>query len=240
VARIDIDKETTTLKSFLRNAGVTSVALVAALAVATTAWGHAHPETLTPAKGAVLQSAPSAVDIVFVQEIQKTAGSYGITVQLDGGASVTSGAATIDAGNAAHLSIALTANLAAGRYVVNWHNVSSVDGDPAEGAFSFYVKTQPTAADIAKDADLAMIGQEEMGTPTAMPMEPTVIAPAPATSPVGAASPAASAPSAALPRTGDGGSRGGKHDGMILIVAMAAGVAAAVAGAATIAVRRER
>ena len=228
------------MKKFVRNAGVASATLVAALALVTTAWGHAHPETLTPAKGAVVQTAPAKVDIVFVEEIQKTAGSYGITVELDGGGSVTSGAATIDPANAAHLSIALQANLTAGRYVVNWHNVSSVDGDPAEGAYSFYVQTQPTTADLAKDADLAMIGQEAMGTPTAMPMAPTVIAPAPATSPAAAASASASAPSSSLPRTGDGGSGAGAGNETLLIFALLGAGAAVLAAAATVSMRRGR
>ncbi len=224
------------MNKLIRNAGVASAALVVALALAATAWGHAHPETLTPAKGAVLQTAPTSVDIVFVEEIQKTAGSYGITVALDGGSSVTSGAATIDSGSAAHLSVALNSDLAAGRYVVNWHNVSSVDGDPAEGAYSFYVKTEPTAADLAKDAELEMIGQEDMATPAAMPMAPTVIAPAASGTPAAASA----APSSSLPRTGDGAGRRDGHDGTFLIFAMAAAGIAVFAAAATVSMRGDR
>jgi copper resistance protein C len=123
--------------TFIRRAGAAAVSAFAALALIATAWGHAHPDTLTPANGALLQTAPTKVDIVFVETIQKTAGSYGLDVALDGGGSVTSGAPTIDPADAAHLSVALQPNLAAGRYVVNWHNVSSVDGDAAEGAYSF-------------------------------------------------------------------------------------------------------
>jgi methionine-rich copper-binding protein CopC len=194
------------LKNLIRNTGVAAAALVAALALITTAYGHAHPDTTTPAKGAVLQASPPRVEIIFVEDIQKTAGTFGIDVAKDGGASVTSGAATIDPQNPAKLSVALQSNLAASRYVVNWHNVSAEDGDPAEGAFSFYVKTQPTADDLAKDTDLEMVGQEEMETPTAAAAAPTVAAPA--STPIAAASPAASAPAPAtgaqLPRTGTG------------------------------------
>ncbi|TAK55961.1 MAG: copper resistance protein CopC [Dehalococcoidia bacterium] len=223
--------------NFIRIAGATAASAVAALALLTTAWGHAHPDTMTPARGAVLQTSPAKVDIVFVEEIQKTAGSYGIDVALDGGSSVTDGAATIDPADAAHLSVALRPDLASGRYVVNWHNVSSVDGDAAEGAYSFYLKVQPTAADLAQDAELEMVGQEPMETPTAMAGEPTVTAPAPATSP---APSGGAAPSAALPRTGDGASaRSGRGWGF-LIVGTAAGALAVIGASAAFTMRRER
>ncbi len=215
------------MNKFIRNASIAVASVAAALVLVSTAWGHAHTESTTPAKGAVVQTSPAKVEIMFVEEIQRTAGTYGITVEKDGGASVTAGAAAIDAVDAAHLSVALKANLAAGRYVVNWHNVSSVDGDAAEGAFSFYVKTDPTAADLAKDAELEMIGEEELTEPTTEPAAPTVIAPISAATPQAAASPAAAAP--ALPRTGDGGSAHG-----LALAAMLA-LASAVAGGALLA-----
>jgi hypothetical protein len=99
------------------------------------------------------------------------------------------------------------------------------------------VKTQPTAADLAKDADLAMAGQEPMETPTAMAMEPTVIAPAPATSsaPTGDA-----APSAALPRTGDGASAGGGRAWGFLIAATVVAAVAVIGASAAFTMRRAR
>jgi len=214
------------VNKFIRNASIAAASLAAALALVSTASGHAHTESTTPAKGAVLQASPAKVEIMFVEEIQRTAGTYGITVEKDGGASVTAAAATIDAADAAHLSVALKANLAVGRYIVNWHNVSSVDGDAAEGAFSFYVKTDPTAADLAKDAELEMVGEEEMTEPTPEPSAPTVIAPISAATPQAAASPAAAAP--ALPRTGDGS--GATGFGLWTMLALAS----AVAGVATL------
>jgi methionine-rich copper-binding protein CopC len=213
-------------------AGVTAASAVAALALITAALGHAHPDTMSPDKGAVLQTAPTAVEITFVEEIQKTAGSYGLEVALDGGGSVTDGAPTIDPANAAHLSVALKPNLAAGRYVVNWHNVSSADGDAAEGAYSFYLKTEPTADDLAKDAALEQVGAEPADTPTDVPSsaQPTVIAPAPATSP---------AASAALPGAGSGPDAEGGGWG-ILIAAALGGFGAVIAAAAAFTMRRAR
>ena len=228
------------MKNVIRIAGATAASAVVALALITTAWGHAHPGTMTPDKGAVVATSPATVDIVFVETIQKTAGSYGLEVALDGGGSVTNGAPTIDPADAAHLSVALKPELAAGRYVVNWSNVSSVDGDAAEGAYSFYVQVQPTAADLAKDAELEMVGAEEpMETPTAMPpaAQPTVAAPAPATSP---APSGGAAPSASLPRTGDGASgNDGRGWGFLIAVTVAAGLAV-IGASAAVTMRGER
>ncbi len=230
------------MKKLIRNTGVAAAATAAALALIATAWGHAHPDATSPAKGEVLQTSPSAVVITFVEEIQRTAGTYGLTVETGAGASVTNGSPAIDAANAAKLSVALKSNLAAGRYAVHWNNVSAVDGDPAEGAFSFYVKTQPTADDLAKDEELAMVGQEEMETPMAEPtLTPiatpegdTLIAPAPAT-------PAASlSPAASLPRTGDGGSGSHANRWALPMLALAAASVLVLAASAGISMRRGR
>lgn len=184
------------------------VAVIAALATVTGAFAHAHYMSSTPAKGAVLQTAPTSVEITFAEEIQTTAGSYGLTVEKDGGSSVTSGNPTPDGDK---MSIALQSGIGAGRYVVNWHNVSSDDGDAAEGAFSFYVQTQPTADDLAKDAELENVGAEEE-TPTAEAASPTAVpaTPAPATSPEPPLISPAPGGGGALPSTGTGpaGSRG--------------------------------
>jgi methionine-rich copper-binding protein CopC len=192
-------------RNSIRLAFAGALAAVAAFTLVSTAWGHAHVDTSSPSKGQILQSPPTQVVLTFVEEIQKTAGSYGLEVTKDGGGSVTSGSPVIDPANAAKLSVALQPNLTAGRYVVNWHNVSAADGDAAEGAFSFYVSTAPSAADLAKDKDLEMIGAEEEMTPTA---EATA---APATAPTSVQQPTVIAPAggAALPRTGTGSSQGG-------------------------------
>jgi methionine-rich copper-binding protein CopC len=168
-----------------------------------TALAHAHYMSSTPGTGQVLTSAPASVVITFAEAVQKTAGSYDITVVRDGGDAATSGAAVVDATDRAKVSVPLKSGLANGRYVVNWRNISDVDGDSAEGAFSFYVGVQPSAADLAKDKELAAIGQEEMMTPTA------VAEPSPAVTAPAAAPPAAQTPAPALPRTGEGASTGG-------------------------------
>lgn len=223
------------MKTLIRCATVAGTGL-AALIMVTTAFGHAAYVSSTPAKGAVLQSAPTSVQITFAQAMQKGSANFDIAVAKDGGGSATSGAATVDAVDAQKGTVPLKPNLASGRYVVNWHNVSSEDGDPAEGAFSFYVSVQPTAADLAKDADLEAFGREAEATPTAAPApatQPTASAPAPVSSPVAAAP----APSTSLPRTGDGTAADGQGLPWQAVVVVAAGILIATAG---IAARRPR
>jgi methionine-rich copper-binding protein CopC len=188
-------------------------ATLAAMAVVGSASAHAHYISSTPAKSAVLSTAPASVVITFAEEIQNTASSYGMTVVDKDGVSAEASAPKPDASDATKLAVSLKSGLADGRYEVQWHNVSSVDGDAATGAFSFYIGTQPTAADLAADKQLETIGQEEMATPmpemTQPAAAPTVIAPAPQGTPA-AAKPATGG---TLPQTGEGGAAGGSHDG---------------------------
>jgi methionine-rich copper-binding protein CopC len=198
-----------------------SVVAVATVAVAS---AHAHYDSSTPTKGQVLQTAPASVVINFAEDIETTAGSYGVTVEKDGGGSVTSGAATVSGD--AQLTVQLQSGLGAGRYVVNWHNVSSDDGDAAEGAFSFYIQTQPTAADLAKDEELTHVGEEEEATPTAEAASPTakateLAAPTAAAAPTEVPPLIAPAPTGgALPATGTGASGTDSNSAIWLVLAL--------------------
>lgn len=147
-------------------------ALLAAFAVASVfaltaprVSAHAEYESSTPARGAVLASAPAEVLITFDSDIAIS--GLSIEVTDSAGTSVTSGEASRNASNHARAQVAVVSGIDDGRYVVRWTNVSLEDGDDAEGAFSFYVGTEPTEEDLAKDAELEE-GHHE---------EPTVIAP---------------------------------------------------------------
>jgi methionine-rich copper-binding protein CopC len=189
------------VKNLIRMSAVAIAATAALFAVVLTASAHAHPGSSTPARGEVVQTSPASVQITFVEEIQKRAGTYNLGVAADGGASVTAGSPTIDPADASKLSVALEPNLAAGRYVVTWSNVSAVDGDAADGAFSFYVKTEPSADDLMKDANLGSVGAEapampDMSAPAAgSASDMTPAAPSAAASPADMPAPAASAAS---------------------------------------------
>jgi methionine-rich copper-binding protein CopC len=143
------------------------LALAAAwMAGAVPVFAHARYDSSTPGKGEVLATSPARVEITFTQEIQKIGGSYGIDVVKDRGLSVTTGGAVVNDADRMKLSVELQPELAPGRYVVNWRNVSDEDGDPAEGAFSFYVGPyEPNTVDLQNDAQLEQIGAEEDETP---------------------------------------------------------------------------
>lgn len=213
---------------------ITSVAVLAmgvALAAISMASAHAEYESSTPAKGAVVPNSPSTVTVTFAERIQKLSGSYGLTVEDSAATSVTSGNPTVSS-NQKSLSVGLDSNLASGRYVVRWHNVSDDDGDPKEGAFSFYVKTQPTADDLAADEELAAIGEEEEeeATPTtAATAQATTVPPTtvPAT-PSGSGAPSTvTAPSTG---TGSGTTGGSSMPSLFLLAFAAAGGATLLAG----------
>jgi len=215
--------------SRLITAGLVAATLLVLLTGGRDALAHARYEDSTPAKGAVLQDPPSQVEITFSQDIQRISGSYGVDVNRDRGASVTAGPAVVDDDDRSVMSVPLQPALEPGRYVVNWKNVSDDDGDPAEGAFSFYYDYEPNAVDLANDEQLALIGEENetpasAGTGTAAPA--TTVEP---TQP-----PAASlTPSDAGP--GDDG-----DDGGVLWIAVAGGIAAAVIAGAAVMVLRSR
>ena len=139
---------------------VAVVAAAAAISNAAPALAHAGYKSSTPGKGEVLAASPARVEITFTQQLQKVSGTYGIEVNRDRGAAVTSGPAVLDETDRSKLSVPLQADLQPGRYVVNWKNISDADGDPKEGAFSFYVNKQPNAVDLQNDKQLEQIGFE--------------------------------------------------------------------------------
>jgi methionine-rich copper-binding protein CopC len=179
------------------------VGTMCALFGVTGASAHARLKGSTPAKGEVLTTSPSQVTITFTQEIQKVSGTYGIAVTLARtGATpedVTSGPTTVKDDDRTFVSVPLRAGLSPGRYEVHWTNLSDADGDPAEGAFSFYIGVQPSAADLAADEALAAIGAEDETPEATSPATSTT-----GTPPAGR-TPSASA-TAVAPSSDDGGS----------------------------------
>jgi hypothetical protein len=197
-------------------------ATTAALAVVSMASAHAHYKSSAPAKGEVLAASPSEVSIVFTQAVQKVAGTYSLSVEKDGnGPSVTTAPAAITEDDRTRMSAPLRPGLPAGRYVAHWTNVSDEDGDPAEGAFSFYIEKQPSADDLANDRQLESVGAEPEST-------------APAETPAAggtASSTTAAAPTqtAATPTAAPQPSEGGKGNNIAYVVIGVIAVAAALA-----------
>ena len=192
-----------------------TLALAALVAIGSPhiALAHARYKSSTPGIGEIAQDPPPQVDITFTQSIQKVSGTYDLAVTRDGAGPVTAGPPVLDEQDRSKLSVPLQPELAPGRYVVNWKNVSDDDGDAATGAFSFYIRSQPTAADLANDQQLAQIGAEEE-TPSAN------------ASPAATARPGAtgSAPSASPTATGAASSGGGSNTGLFIGIGVAAAI----------------
>ncbi len=202
------------LLGMIAAAGVTGT--VVALAVVTGVFAHAQYDSSTPSSGANVTTPPTSVVINFKENIQRTAGSFGVTVTKDGGGAVTSGPATVSGDS--QLTVPLQSGLTAGRYVVNWNNTSEDDGDPLSGAFAFYVNTQPTSAQQSQDTQLASIEANALATATAEA--------------------ASTGSSSALPKSGTGPSDGTSYEAWVIVGALAA--MAAGAGALGLAYGRSR
>ena len=212
---------------------VAAMGLVAVIAAPGTALAHARYMSSTPAKGEVVATSPAAVEITFTQDIQKVSGTYSIEVERDRGASVTAGPAVVDDSDRSKMSVPLNPNLIAGRYVVHWTNASDADGDPAEGAFSFYVQTKPTAIDLENDQQLELVGAEEETPAAGETSQPATAA----------ASPAAGSPTrAAATATATSGSSGGdsSNNTALFIVIGVAVVVVLVGGGAALRYRNRR
>jgi methionine-rich copper-binding protein CopC len=211
----------------IRIGGATVAALLLMAVLATTALAHAHYKSSIPGKGEVVAASPDRVSITFTQDIQKVAGTYDIQVNRDRGQSVASGPAVLDNTDRATMSVPLQPGLPQGRYVVNWKNVSDADGDPAEGAFSFYVKTQPNAVDIQNDQQLETIGAEAE-TPVSADTAAAGTA-APTTAAATATVAGTRTPASVTPASSDGGGNDSKVI-YIVIGGIVAGIAIAVGG----------
>ena len=113
------------------------VAALIALAGIASAFAHAEPATVKPGDGAVLNTAPTRVDIVMSQEMARREGANDIRVFDAAGKEVTSAPAVIDNADRKHISAVLPSPLAPGTYTVKWKTLSADDGDTAEGTLTF-------------------------------------------------------------------------------------------------------
>lgn len=229
-------------RSALRTLLPALVALLAlTLASPRPAAAHARYESSFPAKGEVLATSPDRVEITFTQEIQRVSGAYDISVNKDRGPSVTAGPAVIDEDDRRIMRVPLQPDLAPGRYVVNWRNVSDEDGDEATGAFSFYVQTPPNEIDLRNDEELALIGEEDAATAT-----PAAVATATAETTPGQGSPTAATTTAVTPAAtsapdgADDGDEDGSDSGLVIVIVTVIVVGVVAAAGAFFVVQRRR
>jgi len=149
--------------------------LVTAVVAPRVALAHAEPERSNPVAGSVIPRAPDALEIWFTQELFRREGANTIVVEGPDGR-VDDGNVVIDSDDREHLTVGLEADLPAGEYQVSWTSLSAIDGDAAEGEFSFTI--DPTAPEPTP------VGAEDTSTPEATPTVAGTAAPdaTPATS----------------------------------------------------------
>jgi copper resistance protein C len=105
------------------------------LAVAPSAFAHAHPKTMVPAQDST-GPAPSKISITFSEAVEPKFSSIKLT-NIDG-KSVDPEASTPVQGDPTTITLAIP-SLPTGTYVVHWVNVS-VDGHRLQGSYKFTVR----------------------------------------------------------------------------------------------------
>jgi methionine-rich copper-binding protein CopC len=116
----------------------------------------------------VINEAPTRVDVWFTQEMFRREGANTLSVFGSDGAAVHVGEAELDDDGRVHLSIELAANLEPGEYEVRWTTLSAVDGDAAEGSFTFTYDPDATPSTATPAVEEPAIVEETPATtPTA-------------------------------------------------------------------------
>lgn len=105
---------------------------------------HARYLSSDPAQNTVVKTAPTVVTVHFAEAVDPAGSSV---VVYDAKGHVVSQAAQVDANDLKTLHATMTGD-GSEVYLVYWHTVSAVDGDPDVGAFSFFVN-QSGASELA-------------------------------------------------------------------------------------------
>lgn len=100
------------------------------------AWGHGHPEHMTPAPNATLQQAPKQVKMVFTEALEPPFSTLKVTNAR--GQSVNQGPSQVNHDKPRVMVAPLTA-LEPGTYTVRWHVVAR-DGHTTHGEYTFRLK----------------------------------------------------------------------------------------------------
>jgi methionine-rich copper-binding protein CopC len=100
-------------------------------------FAHAHLASATPAMDSIVATSPAELDLKFSEAINLK--FSGVKVAGPDKAIVATGAASIAGGDESTLVVPVSAPLAAGVYMVDWH-VLSKDGHKTHGSYTFTVK----------------------------------------------------------------------------------------------------
>lgn len=167
------------------------------LVVALAGWGtampapvsaHAEPEEADPPIEGIVPAGPERLHVWFGQELFRRAGENALEVRNAAGDRVDLDDLLIDDLDRAHASVGLPPDLPPGTYTVTWRTLSAVDGDHADGAFTFTIDPSVGRA----PATSASEPSPTPATPAPLPAE-AAAAPPPADTPTPAPAAAARA-----------------------------------------------
>jgi copper transport protein len=130
-------------------------ALLAVLAWAATAYGHAAYVGSEPTPGQRLETSPPRIVLVFTEPLNGRLARA--TVRPAGGGPPVPASVRVDR-DRKRLVVTPARELATGAYRVDWHTVSTEDGHALEGAFSFGVRADAGAAPALETGPLARWG----------------------------------------------------------------------------------
>jgi copper resistance protein C len=139
--------------------------LVGELLFVGSASAHAKYQRSEPGDGALVSTLPARVDIWFAQELFRRQGDNRILVFDPAGQPVQVGEVQIDNDDRKHMWVLLPSTLKAGKYRVDWNNLSAEDGDPDQGSFSFTF--DPKAVAIASTLNVATPSYQPTPSPVA-------------------------------------------------------------------------
>jgi methionine-rich copper-binding protein CopC len=111
---------------------------------------HAEPERAEPPINGRVATPPAKLEVWFSEEVDPS--DILLTVRSTDGAIVDQGDTAVDLFDPErrHVTVSLKPGLPPGNYVVQWHTLSALDGDTADGFFSFFVEGgSPVAAPAA-------------------------------------------------------------------------------------------
>ena len=138
------------------SAMVSAVWLLTGL-TAPTASAHAAYVSSSPAFAEVLSESPSEISIRFTQELFRRAGANEMWVEPARGDDIPQYPLQVEINNDDRhvMRGTMDRELAPGRYLVRWRNLSAEDGDEDRGVFPFYVQSDPKDAEVGYDREIA-------------------------------------------------------------------------------------
>ncbi len=149
--------DTSNVRLAVRSAFAVVLATVIALSLYSSASAHAAYESSSPAFAEVLNDSPSEITIRFTQELFRRQRANAMWIEPASGDDIPQYRLAIEISNDDRhvMRGTMDMELAPGRYLVSWRNLSAEDGDEDRGVFPFYVNSEPDPPEVNHDRELA-------------------------------------------------------------------------------------